>query len=144
MVQLLLPLLGGLASVATVGGAPPRYILFARPPGSAFNQNNPGTLSPTFLAKPLVGIGAAASPQHDLLIGSEVIFSLMQSPEPVLLASLNAVLNASVASGVPISLVSALALPGGLLGLAHTHTAKPRCDLVGGAVRALADKTAGA
>ena len=109
MVQLLLPLLSGLASVATVGGAPPRYILFARPPGSAFNQNNPGTLSPAFLAKPLVGIGAAASPQHDLLIGSEVIFSLMQSPEPVLMASLNAVLNASVTSGVPISLVSALA-----------------------------------
>lgn len=106
MVHLLLPLLGGLASSATVGGAPPRYILFARPPGSAFNQNNPSSLSPSFLAKPLVGIGAAASPQHDLLIGSEVIFSLMQSPEPVLLASLNAVLNASVASGVPISLVS--------------------------------------
>lgn len=53
-------------------------------------------------------------------------------------------LNASVASGVPISLVSALALSGGLLGIAHTHTAKPRWVLAGGAVLVLADKTAGA
>lgn len=78
--------------------AGPRYLLFTRPPGSA-------TVTPEFLKQVEAGIGAFSSPSGDLLVGNEIIFSLLDGPLDASLQALDAVLNASRASGVPVSLV---------------------------------------
>ena len=91
-----------LASCASASG---QYVLFARPPGSSFNQEDPSTLNAAWLAAPNVGIGTNTSAGGSLRIGSEIIFSLLQSDESTLLASLRAALNASEATGVPVSVV---------------------------------------
>ena len=82
-----------------------KYVLFARPPGSSFNQNDPSTLNAAWLAAPNVGIGTNRSARGSLRVGSEIIFSLLQSDDTTLLASLHAALNASETTGVPVSVV---------------------------------------
>jgi len=92
-------------ALASSGVTNVKYILFARPPGSSFNQDEPSTLSEEWLAAPNRAIGANASAAGSLRVGSEVIFSLLQSDQATLLASLGAALAASQASGIPVSIV---------------------------------------
>ena len=62
-------------------------------------------MSPDFLKQVPEAIGASCSPNKELWIGNEIIFSIFNAELPSVLSALRATLNASRISGVPVSIV---------------------------------------
>ena len=82
----------------------PKYILLNRTPGVQWDQNDPSTITPNLLkdvTKTLNISNATTNP--NLYIGQEFVFSLFETQKDTLLESMQALLNASLITNIPIS-----------------------------------------
>eukprot|EP00750_Incisomonas_marina_P003803 INCI13414.1.p1 GENE.INCI13414.1~~INCI13414.1.p1 ORF type:complete len:404 (+),score=65.71 INCI13414.1:91-1302(+) len=91
-----------------VGISRPQFLLFTRVPDLRWHQSDPTTITPDFLMQPIRGLelANASSPDGSLMIGNELIFSILQEPNITILEeTLQKALDAAVSAKVPLSIV---------------------------------------
>lgn len=93
-----------IVTICSINSIRPQYLLFTRPPGLHWSQDNPESITGSFLRE-VPNVLGYSSDDGSLFIGNEMIFSLFQTPIATLVKSIQATLTAAEESNIPVSLV---------------------------------------